>query len=280
MSLSTDASQDASSLAAAFYEDLYEEWKRHGKHWEEYASEMLGTAFLLFCMVGAIAFLFGSSAFLPRLIPSSALRLLLVGLLLGGAGGLVALTPPGRLSGAHLNPATSLGFWVLGKMHGRDGAGYIAGQFLGGLSGAFVGGLVFGRLAAEVHTGALHPGRGVGWAGTLGGELAATFALSLAVFTFLSHERLARWMPLMATGLVVLLVCADGNFSGVRNEPCALVRACHCCGSLALRLDLYVWSSWRHGGGSGSAAQSFGVRSGSPHWQAVSRSALPVLVPW
>ena len=169
MSLSTDASQDASSLEAAFYE----EWKRHGKHWEEYASEMLGTAFLLFCVVGAGAFLFGSSAFLPRLIPSSALRLLLVGLLLGGASGLVALTPPGRLSVAHLNPAMSVGFWVLGKMHGRDVAGYIAGQFLGGLSGAFVGGLVFGRLATEVHTGALHPGRGVGWAGTLGGDFRA-----------------------------------------------------------------------------------------------------------
>ena len=214
MSLSPDAARDASSLEAALYGDLCEEWKRHGKHWEEYASEMLGTAFLLFCVVGAVAFLFGSRAFLPRLIPSSALRLLLVGLLLGGASGLVALTPPGRLSGAHLNPAMSLGFWVLGKMHGRDVIGYIAGQLLGGLFGALVGGLVFGRLATEVHTGALHPGRGVGWAGTRGGELAATFALSLAVFSFVSHKNLARWTPLMATALVGLLVCVDGNFSG------------------------------------------------------------------
>lgn len=215
MSLSTDASGDASHLESTLYED----WKRHGKHWEEYASEMLGTAFLLFCVVGAVAYLFGSGSPLPSIIPSSALRLLLVGLLLGGASGLVALTPPGRLSGAHLNPAMSLGFWVLGKMHGRDVAGYIAGQLLGGLLGAFAGGLVFGRLAHEVHTGALHPGFGVGWAGTLGGELAATFVLSLAVFTFVSHERLARWTPLMATALVGLLVCADGNFSGAGMNP-------------------------------------------------------------
>ncbi len=215
MSLSTDASQDASRLESTLYED----WKRHGKHWEEYASEMLGTAFLLFCVVGAVASLFGASSSVPHLIPPAALRLLLVGLLLGGASGLVALSPPGKLSGAHLNPAMSLGFWLLGKMHGRDVAGYIAGQLLGGLLGAFVGGLVFGRLAQEVHTGALHPGPGVGWAGALGGELAATFVLSLAVFTFVSHERLARWTPLMATALVGLLVCADGNFSGAGMNP-------------------------------------------------------------
>ena len=141
MSLSRDAAQDASSLEAALHlegalhEDLYEEWKRHGKHWEEYASEMLGTAFLLFCVVGAVAFLFGSSAFLPRLIPSSALRLLLVGLLLGGASGLVALTPPGRLSGAHLNPAMSLGFWVLGKMHGAMSSAISPASFWEGCSG-------------------------------------------------------------------------------------------------------------------------------------------------
>ena len=186
MSLSPDAARDASSLEAALHlegalhEDLYEEWKRHGKHWEEYASEMLGTAFLLFCVVGAVAFLFGSRAFLPRLIPSSALRLLLVGLLLGGASGLVALTPPGRLSGAHLNPAVSLGFWMLGKMHGRDVAGYIAGQLLGGVLGAFAGGLAFGRSGTRKFTRERSI-RGATWdgAGTLGGELTATF---VAVF--------------------------------------------------------------------------------------------------
>lgn len=163
---------------------LYEEWKRHGRHWEEYASEFAGTAFLLFCVVGAVAFLFGASSPLPHLLPSSALRLLLVGLFLGGASALVALSPPGRLSGAHLNPAMSLGFWLLGKMHGRDVVGYCAGQLAGAVLGTLIGRAAFGRLAREVHAASLKPGPGVGWSGTVGGEAAATFALALAVFTF------------------------------------------------------------------------------------------------
>lgn len=193
---------------------LYEEWKRQGRHWEEYASEFIGTLFLLVCVVGAVSFLFGVSSPLPRVLPSPPLRLLLVGLFLGGASALVALSPPGRLSGAHLNPAMSLGFWLLGKMHGRDVVGYCAGQLAGGLAGTLLGQAVFGRLAQEVHTASLKPGPGVGWVGTIGGEAAATFALAFAVFTFVSHKKLARWTPLMATVLVSLLICIDGSYSG------------------------------------------------------------------
>ena len=198
---------------------LYEEWKRAGSHLAEYASEFAGTAFLLFCVVGAVGFLFGTSSLLPGLLPSSALRLLLVGLLLGGASGLVALSPPGRLSGAHLNPAMSLGFWLLGKMHGRDVAGYCAGQLAGGMVGTLLGRAVFGRLAREVHTASLTPGPGVGWWAAGAGESAATFVLALAVYTFVSHKTLAHWTPLLATALVGLLVCLDGNYSGAGMNP-------------------------------------------------------------
>ena len=207
------------SLSEIAEDALYDEWKRHGKHWEEYGSELLGTATLLFCVVGAVAYLFGQSSPLAHAITATPIRLLLVGLALGGVSGLVALTPPGKLSGAHLNPAVSLGFWALGKMHARDLGGYIAGQLLGGVIGAFLGRQAFGRLAGQVQDGTLHPGPGVGWAGTLGGEIVSALILAVAVFSFVSHKRLARWTPLMAMGLVGLLVCADGNYSGAGMNP-------------------------------------------------------------
>jgi len=199
--------------------ELYDEWKRSGPHLEEYASELLGTAFLLFCVVGIVSFMFGTTSPLPRLLPSPALRLLLTGLLLGGASWAVALSPPGRLSGAHLNPAISGGFWLLGKMHGRDVAGYVAGQIAGAVLGTWGGRAVFGRLAQEVQVGSLHPGDGVGVWGVAAGEAGSTFVLAFAVFTFVSHKPLTRWTPAMAMVLVGILVCADGHYSGAGMNP-------------------------------------------------------------
>lgn len=198
---------------------MYDEWKRSGPHLEEYGSELLGTAALLFCVVGIVAVLFGTSSSLPRLLPSPALRLLVLGVFLGGASWAVALSPPGRLSGAHLNPAMSAGFWLLGKMHGRDVGGYVAGQLAGAVLGTWAGRAAFGRLAQEVQSGSLHPGRGVGGWGTAAGEAASTFALAFAVFTFVSHKRLMRWTPAMATVLLGVLICVDGGYSGAGMNP-------------------------------------------------------------
>src|SRR5579884_260331 len=99
---------------------IYRQWKRSGRHIEEYASELAGTAFALFCVVGVVSLLMASGSPALSWIPSASLRLLLIGLLLGGAGWLVAISPPGRLSGAHINPAVSIGFLALGKMYARD----------------------------------------------------------------------------------------------------------------------------------------------------------------
>ena len=196
---------------------IYEEWKRAGPHLAEYACELVGTAFLVFCVVGVVAFLFGTTSPAPRWIPAAAGRLLLAGLLLGGAGWLVALSPPGRLSGGHINPAVSLGFWVLGKMHRRDLAGYVVGQLLGGAVGAWLGGLAFGPLAREVHDATLRPKVGRPDAFLL--EMGTTFLLTSVVYMFVSHKRLMRWTPGAAMLMSGVLVCLDGNLSGCGMNP-------------------------------------------------------------
>lgn len=199
--------------------DFYEQWKRRGRHIEEYGSELLGTAFLLFCVVGVVAVLEAKGSPVVAAIPSGGLRLFIIGLILGGAGWLVALSGPGRLSGAHLNPALSLGFWALGKMYPRDVFGYIAGQMLGAAGGTWIGALVFGRWAREVAHATLHPGPKVSYGWAFGAEVATTFALTLAIYTFVSHKRLARWTPAMVTLVVGVLVWLDGNFSGCGMNP-------------------------------------------------------------
>lgn len=44
----------------------------------------------------------------------------------------------GHISGAHLNPAVSVGCWVAGRLDGKDLIGYIVAQVLGGIAAAAI----------------------------------------------------------------------------------------------------------------------------------------------
>ena len=198
---------------------LYDKWKRCGSHLEEYASEFVGTAFLLTCGVGADALAFSPSSPLPHLLPSMTLRLALVGLALGLASWAVAVSPPGRLSGAHLDPAISTGFWLLGKMHRRDLLGYVIGQVAGAVLGTLIGAVLFGSWGRSVKFESLHPGPHVSLLETWGGEFAATFVLTFGVFVSATFPKSARWTPAVATVLLTFLVGADGDYSGAGMNP-------------------------------------------------------------
>ena len=197
--------------------DLYEEWKRAGPHLAEYASELVGTAFLVFCVVGVVSFLFGGSSPAPGDIPSAALRLADRGAAAGRRGLArrpLAAGPPERWP--H-QPGGLAGFWLLGKMHRRDVAGYIGGQLLGAGAGAWLGGLTFGPWAREVHDATLRPKVSAGEAFLL--EMAATFLLTSVVYAFVSHKRLMRWTPGAAMLMSGVLVGLDGNLSGAGMNP-------------------------------------------------------------
>src|SRR5260221_83542 len=112
-------------------------WQR--LHWPEYGSELLGTAFLVFIALSAVTFNLGPGSPLAFVFPNTSQRRLIAGLLLAGSGPLVAISPLGRLSGAHITPALSLAFWLQGKMHQHDLVGYMASQFLGAALGAGLG---------------------------------------------------------------------------------------------------------------------------------------------
>jgi len=185
---------------------FYRDWKREGRQLGEYASECVGTAVNVFCVVGVVFVVFGARSPVAHVVPAVPLRLFIVGWLLGGVGWLIALSPPGKLSGAHLNPAVSLGFGLLGKMHARDLVGYVVGQMAGPVVGAVVGVAAFGRLAREVAHATLHPGVGVGPTAALLGEVGAIFALTFLIYMALSHARLRPWTPALITVAVGVLV--------------------------------------------------------------------------
>ena len=53
-----------------------------------------------------------------------------------GMAVMVAAFAVGQFSGAHLNPAVTLGFWISGDIDGGDVPEYLAGEFVGAFIGA------------------------------------------------------------------------------------------------------------------------------------------------
>jgi len=96
---------------------------------KKYAAEFIGTFWLVLGGCGSAAL---SAAF-----PEVGIGLLGVSF----AFGLTVLTIAyslGHISGAHLNPAVSVGLWIGGRFSARDLLPYIISQVLGGLAAAAV----------------------------------------------------------------------------------------------------------------------------------------------
>lgn len=188
-------------------------------HWREYAAELLGTAFNLFVGLSAVVFDFGKGLPMEHLIPDTGTRLLITGLIFAGSGSLVAISPLGKLSGAHINPSLSLAFWAQGKMHFQDLAGYIIGQLLGAILGVWLMAKMWGSYATSVYNGMTLPGVGYSLWSVFFAEVFITFLLVLSIFIFVSNHRLMRWTPLMVWFLVATLVWQEAPISGTSLNP-------------------------------------------------------------
>lgn len=188
-------------------------------HVEEWASELLGTAILLLCGLSAVALDFGRGSPLVAAVPSSSLRLLFTGILFAATGSLIALSPLGRRSGGHVNPAVSLAFWLDGKMQHHDVGAYVGAQFAGAVLGAACWRLLWGHIADSVMGGATLPGPGVSPLEAVGIEALMTALLVTTIFAFLSRRSTMRWTPLATWFVITMLVWLGANFTGTSLNP-------------------------------------------------------------
>lgn len=188
-------------------------------HWAEYTAELVGTTFNIFIGLSAIVFDFGQGLPIEHLIPDRSIRLLITGLIFSGSGALFAISPLGKLSGAHINPSLTLAFWIHGKMHIQDAVGYIIAQFMGAILGVILLVLVWGKYAGTVYNGMTLPGAGYALWFVFLAEVFITFLLVLSIFLFVSNPRLMRWTPLMTWLLVAAIVWQEAPISGTSLSP-------------------------------------------------------------
>jgi aquaporin Z len=192
--------------------NTFTKWKT--LNWSEYGAELLGTAFNILVGFSIITFNFGKGLPMEHLIPDVSLRLLINGLIFAGSGTLFSISPLGKLSGSHLNPCLSLAFWLQGKMHRHDLIGYIFGQFIGAVLGAFLALVLWGNYLVSVNYCITLPGIGYPLWYVFIAEVFMTFLLVLSIFIFLSHHQLLRWTPLMVWLLVASMVWLGAPISG------------------------------------------------------------------
>jgi len=186
--------------------------------WMLYGAELLGTALLIAVGLSVVILAFGQGSPVVQLVPDAGWRRLITGFLFGTTGALIALSPLGKESGAHINPAVTLGFWLMGKLEAR----YVPGYMLAQLAGAAIGTvplLAWGAMGRSIAFGATLPGAayGAGWA--VLGETVTTFALIIGLFFFLKNRRLRNFTPALFPFLYAVMVFAEANISGTSTNP-------------------------------------------------------------
>ncbi len=185
--------------------------------WSLLGSELVGTALLVAVGCSFVVLDFGAGSPVLRLLPNAAARRALTGFLFGTVGALVALSPVGKVSGAHVNPAVTFAFWLARKIETRAALGYVVAQLAGGILGALAL-RAWGAMGASVSYAATTPGRAGTWAATLG-EAATTFCLVAGLFLFLRHPRLRPRTPALFPFLYAARVLLEAPLSGTSTNP-------------------------------------------------------------
>jgi aquaporin Z len=181
-------------------------------------SELVGTALLLIGGLSAVIFMFGQGSPMPRLIPDEGVRRAITGFLFGLTGALIALSPVGAESGAHINPAVTLGFWLMGKLDSHVATGYVLAQFAGGCIGMLPL-LLWGAWGRSVDFGATVPGVGYSIEAALLGEIVTTFALVAGLCIFIGFRNLRPYTPALIPPLFSFMVWAEAPLSGTSCNP-------------------------------------------------------------
>jgi fucose permease len=104
-------------------------------HWPEYLMESAEVGLYLFLTCVFASLLLFPASPVRHFIGSTLELRALMGLAVGAAVVAIVMTPWGKQSGGHFNPALTLAFYRLGKMRLPDAFFYVVAQF----SGAIVG---------------------------------------------------------------------------------------------------------------------------------------------
>lgn len=142
--------------------------------WRALGAEALGTALLLWAIVGSGIVAAHDGPLIAQLFPHA----IVVGLALAA---LIVMLGP--VSGAHFNPTVTLAAVLLGHLPRRQAAGYVLAQVIGGVAGTLVANATAGLATVQISE------RARDGAALVGSEVGATLVLVVLIFLMVRESR-------------------------------------------------------------------------------------------
>lgn len=172
-------------------------------------AEAIGTALLLYLIVG-------SGIAVERLGSDGSAQILAHAVAIGaGLAALIALFA--SVSGAHFNPAVTLGFWRTGGIGGTDAIAYATVQILGAVAGVALANWTYNLDALSVAT------TDRSTLGMVAAEFVVTFVLVLLILALVRTGRDAAVAP--AVGAWIAAIVIGTVSTGFANPAVTVSRA-------------------------------------------------------
>lgn len=188
--------------------------------WRSWAAEAgaIGT-FMVVAMAATVVLEHPASPIRQALSDGTVRRVLM-----GAAMGLTAIgliySPPGVRSGAHMNPAVTLGFLRLGRIGWRDALAYVTAQCAGATLGTWLAARLLGSWVSDpaVNYVVTQPGPAGPWA-ALAGEFAIAFVTLSIVLRVSGHPDTMAFTGVAAGAVVMASIVVEAPLSGMSMNP-------------------------------------------------------------
>jgi aquaporin Z/aquaporin NIP len=141
---------------------------------------------------------------------------------LAGGIALAALVAAfGRLSGAHFNPAVTVGLAINRKFPWTSVCPYVASQFLGAITAGLVAWGIYGDRARTVaKLGATYPAHGVSATQTIGAEVVVSFLLVTVIVGVATKPDASPGLSALAIGFALsAAIFISGPLTGAGVNP-------------------------------------------------------------
>jgi aquaporin Z len=192
---------------------------------KKYVAEIIGTFALVFCGPGAIVINDVSGGVVTHVGVAITFGLVVMAMIYS----------LGDISGAHINPAVTIAFWVAGKFEGKELLPYIAAQLIGALLACYVLKFLF---PDHETLGATLPSGSVSQSFVL--EIILTYFLMLVIIGVTSGTKeLALLAGVAIGGTVMFEAMFAGPITGASMNPARSIGPAVISGNLQ-HLWLYI----------------------------------------